>query len=302
VSLNGKLPVWSLRDFVELRFDQEYLIDPLLPAGGIGILHGKGGHGKTQFTLTLMNEVARGGRLFGEYGVQQGKVVLFQFDMPEQVLQTRLTMALPAISRPENIVVVPYHKPINILDAEKGYAAQIADIIAAHEPALVVFDTLRKLHPYDENDNAVPSQVYGKLTEVCAGAAALVLHHDRKASLQKGAVDDNDVDARESFRGARAWVDDCDLGMRLRKRGPSVMIDYSKQRCEEQPPMTLQMNPQTLLLEPRPPQTAQEWTRLILTRNPGISRPDLVRLTQEQARVSRQVANDVVKRVLDQQG
>jgi hypothetical protein len=302
VSTNGKLPVWSLRDFVELRFDQEYLIDPLLPAGGIGILHGKGGHGKTQFTLTLMNEVARGGRLFGEYGVQQGKVVLFQFDMPEQVLQSRLTMALPAISRPENIVVVPYHKPINILDAEKGYAAQIADIIAAHEPALVVFDTLRKLHPYDENDNAVPSQVYGKLTEVCAGAAALVLHHDRKASLQKGAVDDNDVDARESFRGARAWVDDCDLGMRLRKRGPSVMIDYSKQRCEEQPPLTLQMNPQTLLLEPRPPQTAQEWTRLILTRNPGISRPDLVRLTQEQARVSRQVANDVVKRVLDQQG
>jgi hypothetical protein len=298
VSTNGKLPVWSLRDFVELRFDQEYLIDPLLPAGGIGILHGKGGHGKTQFTLTLMNEVARGGRLFGEYGVQQGKVVLFQFDMPEQVLQTRLTMALPAISQPENIVVVPYHKPINILDAEKGYAAQIADIIAAHEPALVVFDTLRKLHPYDENDNAVPSQVYGKLTEVCAGAAALVLHHDRKASLQKGAVDDNDVDARESFRGARAWVDDCDLGMRLRKRGPSVMIDYSKQRCEEQPPMTLQMNPQTLLLEPRPPQTAQEWVRLILTKNPGIDRTQLRHEVEQAARVSKTAANNAIAAIL----
>jgi hypothetical protein len=297
-SLNGKLPLWSISSFIKQEFAEDYLIDPILPAGGIGLLHGKGGHGKTQFVLTLLNEVARGGNLFGKYPVQKGKVILFEFDMPDPILKGRLARAMPAIAHPENILVVPYHKPINLLDPVRDYAKQIAGMIEEHQPVLAVFDTLRKLHPYDENDNAVPSQVYGKLNEICGGAAAFVLHHDRKASLQKGG-DEAAEDARESFRGARAWVDDADLGMRLRKRGMSVMVDYSKQRCEEQPNLLLQMNPETLLLEPRPPQSAQEWARLILVEEPGIDKEGLAKAVMIRGGVGKSVAYEAVRKVLD---
>lgn len=297
---NGKIPRYKLDDFLKLSFERDYLINPLLPAAGIALLHGKGGHGKTQLAFTMMNEVTRGGVLLRKYPARQGRVLYFQFDMPEQLFQERLIKASEAFDETTSIGVSPYHKPINIL--EEGPKQQIADHIAAFEPDLIIFDTLRKIHPYDENDNAVPSLVYGAITEIAGGASVVVIHHDRKASTNQQQTDKgSEEDARESFRGARAWVDDCDLGIRLRmRRGGKVLMDFSKLRCAPQETMTLAMNQETLLLEPRGPETAAEWAKEIWRKEKPQDTAEWVAMIQVHARVGKTAAYNAVKAVTDE--
>jgi RecA-family ATPase len=272
------------------RFAQRYVIDPILPAEGVGLLHGKGGHGKTQLAFTLMKEMIEGGRLFDRYAVTEGRVLYLQFDMPEELFHQRITRASEAFADTDLFYTVAYPRSVNIL--EKSTQERIAESIAEAEPSLVIFDTLRKLHPYDENDNAVPNQVYSAIREVCAGAGALVIHHDRKSPTQPGA----DEDVAETFRGARAWVDDSDLGMRLRKRGnKQIMLDWSKVRCEEQPPILLQMNPETLLLENRQPLTAKEWALSLIEQHPTLEHAELAKLVMERADCSKVRAYQVIK-------
>lgn len=269
-------------EYIELDFEHDYLIDPILPKGGVGLIHGKGGHGKTQLTFTIAKAVADGTPLFGRYQCEQGGIALIQLDMTMSQFSERLGKLAPSIQNPELIEVFSYEKPINILDPE--FADAIADKLAERRPSLVVFDTLRKLHPYDENDNAVPSQVYGAIREICAGATAIVLHHDRKAPTQNGAG--GSEEAAESFRGARAWVDDCDLGLRLRKRKDRVMVDWSKLRCAEQADLLLRMHPDSLLLEPRDPETAREWAERLAVEYPDMERSELVKEAARRAGVS----------------
>lgn len=285
--------IYNGTDFLERTFEKRYTIDPILPAGGIGLLHGKGGHGKTQLAFTVMGEMMRGGTLFRRYEVAQGNVLYLQFDMTEELFHERLLKAAATYEDTSLFTVVAYPKSVNILEQETQ--DMVAEAVAEAEPSLVVFDTLRKLHPYEENDNAVPSVVYSAIRELCAGASALVIHHDRKAPTQPGASDE---DVAESFRGARAWVDDCDLGVRLRKRSnKQIMLDWSKVRCEEQPPILLEMNEETLLLEPRQPTTALEWALKIVEETPTIPKASLVSEIMRRGNVGKTVAYEAADRV-----
>jgi hypothetical protein len=265
----SKLVCYPLLEFVELDFDRSYIVDPLLPTGGIGLVHGKGSHGKTQWAFALMNDLTSGGLFLNRYPTREGSVLYLQFDMPETLFQERLQKALPAFSRPDRIHVVSHHKPIDI--TEDRYVTGFRAIVESLEPSLVIVDTLRKVHPFDENDNAVPSVVYAAWKEVAGkDTSVLIIHHDRKAPPATRGADTSDEEAEESFRGARAWIDDSDLGVRLKKRGDVVTMGYSKLRCAPQEPMVLRFNPKTLLIEPKPPETAREWALEIWRQEPGL--------------------------------
>lgn len=287
---------YNLLDFYELEFDIRYAVDPLLPAGGIGLIHGKGGHGKTQFAFALMNAITTGDLFLGRYQCQEGKVLYLQFDMPITLFQERLLKARPRTRAPEKVVVVP-HKPINITDANAQDA--IEALVAKHEPVLVIVDTLRKVHRYDENDNSVPSVVYDAWRDaVGPDIAVIIIHHDRKSPViqTKGSEDD----PIESFRGARAWIDDSDLGIHLYKYGKKnkVKMDFSKLRCAPQDLMHLQLNNETLLIEPKPPETAKEWAEKILSEDPAMEPNELVKQMMERGGVARATAYRVVGEII----
>lgn len=276
--------------YLERQIEHEYAIDPLLPAGGIGLIHGKGGHGKTQLAFTITKAITEGKPLFGRYLVEQGPVVYVQMDMPDKLFQSRLAKAATDCTNLSELVVGIFEESRNILEPE--FQEELANKIYDCQPALVIFDTLRKLHPLEENDNAVPNAVYSAIREVCQGVAALVIHHDRKAPTDGGTSGE---DAAESFRGARAWVDDCDLGMRLRKRGNQIIADWSKLRCEEQPQLLLRMNDATLLLEPRDPETAREWVTKLSMEQPDMERSELVKEAAKRAGVSPQAVRKALR-------
>lgn len=215
-------------------------------------------------------------------------------------------MAQPHLKNPENIFIIPWH-PIDILDpdTQDTLKAAIDDI----DPVLIFFDTLRKLHREKENENEVPMQVYDAIKK-CIGEdrAAIVIHHDRKSIIMnKGSKKDTDKDDFEApdefvetFRGARAWIDDCDLGIQMYKYGASnrVKMSYSKVRCKPLPPMFLQLNSETLLIENKEPQNAREWASKIYSENIGISNAEWAKKVQESANVSKVRAGQIIGELL----
>lgn len=290
------LQSYPLTDFYDLTFEERYVVDPLLPVGSIGLVHGKGGHGKTQFAFALMNAITTGGNFLDRYPCAEGGVLYLQFDMPTALFQERLLKARPATDAPEQIVVVA-HKPIDITEAR--YQLAISDLVDLHQPSLVIVDTLRKVHRFDENDNAVPSIVYEAWKDsVGEDTSVLIIHHDRKSPPFSNGESSED-DPIESFRGARAWIDDSDLGIHLYKyrRKNKVKMDFSKLRCAPQDPMNLRLNANTLLIEPRGPESVAEWIDHIMRTSKDISTTTLVeRVARKAGCTERTVYNKLSER------
>lgn len=284
---------FSLPDFLSIEFDLRYIIDPLLPAEGVGLVHGKGGHGKTQLCFELMRAITTGDEFLRKYAVVEGNVLYLQFDMSQPQFQERLEKAVACFDHPERVIVVPHGRVVNSCELAVQHA--IRELVDRYEPVLVVVDTLRKIHPYDENDNSVPSVVYTAWRDACAPAGVLILHHDRKSGGDDP-KDDSD-DPVESFRGARAWIDDCDLGIWCKKYGkkPKIKMDFSKLRCKPQDMMHLWMNQETLLVEPKGPETVREWLEHLHNADPSLTRTELVRETAARSGKSERAAYGVLK-------
>lgn len=295
----------ALPDFLKKDYEFLYTIDPILTVGGIGLVHGKGGHGKTQWAFSLADAIASGEPFLGKFPVREGKVLYLQCDMPPQLFQERWRKARTQLKAPENIVVVP-HSPFDILSSPNQDLLQ--RLLEKENPTLVIVDTLRKIHYEDENDNAVPMQVYDALKScMSSDMSGIIIHHDRKSifvnknSKKDTAKDDFDSPDEfvETFRGARAWIDDCDLGVHLYKYGTSnrVKMSYSKLRCAPIEPLFLTLNPESLLIEPKPPESVREWAVHVHAQTPDISKAEWVREVQELSGCGKTRAYDVVSQV-----
>lgn len=295
----------ALPDFLEEDFEFLYTIDPILTVGGIGLVHGKGGHGKTQWAFSLADAVASGEPFLGRFPVREGKVLYLQCDMPPQLFQERWKKAKRSLKAPENITVVP-HTPFDILS---GYNQDLLKrMLEKEDPTLVIVDTLRKIHYEDENDNAVPMQVYDALKSCMSPEmSGIIIHHDRKSIfVNKNFKKDTSKDDFESpdefvesFRGARAWIDDCDLGVHLYKYGSSnrVKMSYSKLRCAPLEPCFLSLNEESLLIEPKMPETTREWAAYLIEQNPEWSSKELAERVQLNAKCNRSTAYAMVLEV-----
>ena len=298
--------VVKLQEFLKRKYSFLYVVEPLLTIGGIGIIHGKGGHGKTQWAFSLANAVSSGTKFLNQFPTKKGKVLYLQLDMPEALFNDRWQKAAKTLKSPENIAVVPY-KPMDILDPR--FQKMLKEWVEEFDPRLVIIDTLRKIHLENENANEIPMQVYAAIKN-CMGEnrSAIIIHHDRKSVfVNNKAKKDSDHDEydspdefTETFRGARAWIDDSDLGVHLYKYGRTnrIKMSYSKLRCAPQAPMFLILNEETLLIETKPAENVREWAVKIHAENKSIDVKEWTKDVEKSAECSRQRANKVVNEVM----
>lgn len=272
------MPFWTHQELLNHEFGIPHLIvSPIIPWGGICMLHGPYESGKSLLALTLAVSVARGEPWLTEYKCRQGTVGLVQVDMPDKLYQERQRLARIVTEDLPLFHFTTDASHIDILKTNKRWTPEL-EKLAEQKPALVIVDSLRKSHRLDENDSNSASAVYGAWRNMFPHATLLFLHHDRKTPT--GLVSARALE--EQFRGNTAWIADLDTGIHLvRQRAGSTTewrtkMTFSKLRtCEEQPPLVLRMDEETLLLAVADPTPRQ---RLLgyLKRNMDVSRQEAV--------------------------
>lgn len=236
--------------------DPLYLVAPFLPYGGIGVLHGPPGVGKSQLALTMCIAVTQGAAFLApDYVTTAGGALYVQLNMTPRLQQERLTKAgVPS----DGVAFLTLED--GQLDSTKMVPARDAGLhdAKAAAPALIVVDTLRDAHNLDEMESGTVVKVYEGWRNAFPGAALLFIHHDRKLPLTNGGAPPERYWS-EAARGSSTWVGNADVGLHLTDVKGSLTLFFSKIRtCGALGPHALELNQSNLLMELAEPNGRQK--------------------------------------------
>ena len=164
----------SLADLLAEEDEPEpWLVDHLLTRGGLSLVSGKPGAGKTTFARDMALSVAQGKPWLGR-DVAQGHVVYLALE--EQKMQVKHHMQLMGAKAQDEITFylgTMHDNPMAVL----------ARLIAQLTPTLIIIDPIaRFLHCKDFNDYAQMSGALDPLIDMAhkTGAHICLIHHARK--------------------------------------------------------------------------------------------------------------------------
>lgn len=195
--------------------DPDWLIDGLVPTGGVVLLVGRPKSGKSTFARALAVAVAQG-RPFLERQVRHGPVLLLSLeDRPRDV--GRHLRFLGLTPQDPLLVATAVDRP-----------ERLREWVAAHRPTLVVVDTVGRLVRL--KDAGAYAEVVGALEGVLrlareSGAALVLLHHAPKGSDGRDPVD--------APLGSTAFAGTADVILHLKRAQDGARTLASVQRVGE---------------------------------------------------------------------
>jgi putative DNA primase/helicase len=193
------LRVLEVREFLRLELPpREMVLDPILPAKGLGMMFAPRGVGKTHTALSIVHAVASGGAVFRWSAPKPRKVLYVDGEMPARTLQERVAALVNAseLEPPEGylrLIAADLHdEGLPDLVSEEGQAAIEAEIAASE---LLVLDNLSSLYRSgreNEADSWQPVQDF-LLRLRRRGVTVLMIHHAGKGGQQRGTSRREDV-------------------------------------------------------------------------------------------------------------
>jgi len=177
-----------------------WLIEPIIPDGGVVMLSGNPGSFKSFLALDIASSVARGGSFAGRRRSAARPVLYLDAENPLSVIGARRRFL--GISPCEQLRYWPRSSgaPLPELDDTNLLA------FAAERP-LIVLDSFIRFHKGSENDNAEVAGTMAKILNLAAkGATVILLHHAGK-------------DPDKQFRGATELEAAPDVCFRAKREG-----------------------------------------------------------------------------------
>lgn len=161
-----------------------WVIEDLLPVGGLLNIFGQPKKGKSYLSLQLAQAIADDSidDVLGFPVLTHGPVAYLQLDTPRGIWAERIE-TLRGLGNSfagvhfADSELVPY--PFNIMGEGFGWIQQNLRMIAPY-PLTVIVDTLREAHAGDENDSGHMRNVINLLVEAIRPASMILLTHARK--------------------------------------------------------------------------------------------------------------------------
>ncbi len=201
--------------------EESWLIDHLVPRGGLVELYGKPKCGKSLLTMTLVSALTDGYPWFlhPTFKIRdRGNVLFMQMDTPPGLWTEYLKTAKRQFRSVlwADQLQIP-HPPFDIHDPR--HRTWLHNQVQDFQPLLLVVDSLRKLHRGDENDSSVMTKVMALLRQTVGLDVAIVLiAHQKKI----GAMDVADL--VDSARGSSAVAGEVDVLIRLSGDRPTKKL------------------------------------------------------------------------------
>ena len=169
-------------------------------------------------TWKIAQCVSDGEDFFGLPVATTGPVLYIEVDTPERQVKPRLRLLKPYATQ---LWMANGYPRLNLMT---NSSPEVIELVRAYhdiKPVLVIVNTLRKVHDFDQNTAETPNLVYSNLLQRFPSSALMVVHHDKKSPQQDGMGDPD-----ESFAGSQAWANDATVALHLRS------LDKAERRME----------------------------------------------------------------------
>lgn len=191
----------QIKEYLKLpREPQPWVVDKLIPVGGLVNVFGKPKSGKSFLMLGIIESIANKADDWEGFAIKKhGPIAYLQVDTPREEWAARiLRMAWATPDADENLWMADMWQipefPFNILNPQGVELKWLKNSLAHIKPIIVVIDTLREIHAGDENDSTVMRNVIANLVAACRPAAIVLVSHSRKDSIMTSTGDDDLMD------------------------------------------------------------------------------------------------------------
>lgn len=180
------MPAYSIEEYVQLQqANQVWLWEGILPVSGATLLFAKQKIGKSFLALGLAEAIADPSihNFLNQSVPIHGPVLYIQLDTPRGLwIKNYIKNVLSPAAR-KNIFIMDREMediPVPFDIRNRECQVWIRKEVERIKPVCVIFDTFRRVHRCNENDNTEMAIIYDVLVELCKPAAMLLMTHERK--------------------------------------------------------------------------------------------------------------------------
>lgn len=193
--------IYGFQDFINADFKVDWQLDQLLAQGGIGLMTGFPGTGKTQLCIQMAAYLALGKERFLRWDNTGGsrKVMFLSLEMSKAPLN--LFMGTIGATYPDkntlnrNLLVAPFGVALP-LDTEPGQRF-LHNLLDEYMPDVIFIDSLQKVMSKEMTDELAVKTLFDFLsrTREKYKCSMVIVHHNRKKSneAQKKDIELSDV-------------------------------------------------------------------------------------------------------------
>lgn len=214
-----KLDELLLKEFKDI----EWVVESLIPAESTTVISGSPASFKTWLLLTIAVKVASGEMLFNYFPTKKTGVLIIDEESGERMLNRRLKKLNCVNTLPV------YFTSLEGFKLADELISQITTYAKEKEIGLIIFDSLVRIHNFDENDASKMSRVFESLKQINKeGIAVLLTHHNRKQGFMKS-------NPSQDMRGSSDILAAIDCHIAIERDENNVLIiTQTKLRIQEE--------------------------------------------------------------------